>query len=289
MKQEELLEFMPHRGCNVLIDAFADTGEGSGEGRLTISEADPAGRDLFLARAENGPRVSHFFLVEHAALASLLLIREEMAGGRLAYFSTVSRYTRLGDVPAGTAVVSSVTRGRDRAGFRAFHADLATEGGDPVLTVDFMAFLAPRGEQPPAAPEAVLEPVPPRADLIPCLDPALAFLGGPDLDRGVYPPDHPLTPGHFPGSPTMMGMTQWLAVAERAALQAEPGRSEIRGTGSVSTLDGRPVVEVTGLAVWMVKDDDGKVVDLCPLATKRVAFRERIMAGEGYRVTFEPA
>ena len=38
----------------------------------------------------------------------------------------------------------------------------------------------------------------------------------------------------------------------------------------------------------VVKDDAGRVTDLCPLATKRVAFRERIMAGEGYLVGFEP-
>ncbi|MHC4470782.1 MAG: hypothetical protein ACYS99_07435, partial [Planctomycetota bacterium] len=122
MDREQMLEYMPHRGRNVLIDEFEDTGTMAGRGLLSIGEGDPLGRDLFLARGPDRLRYSSFFLVEHAALVSILILREEMGGGRLAYFSTISRFAWRGDAAAGTPLVSQVSRGRDRGEFRAFKA-----------------------------------------------------------------------------------------------------------------------------------------------------------------------
>lgn len=291
MAGEALLAVMPHRGRNVLIDAYADDGAGAGRGRLAVAPGDPAGRDLFLVRSPEGLRYPEVFLVEHAALVSVMILREDMGGGRLAFFSTVSRFEGRGTAPAGAPLESRVTRGRDRGEFRSFSARIAVAGGEPFLGVDFMAYLAPRGYRPeartdrPEAPAVAAEP-----GLFPCLDPSLAFLGGPERDRGVYPADHPLCEGHFPGAPVMMGMTQWLAVAERASLAVPPGeRGEVSGSGSIARLDGRPVVDVAGLRVLAARDPGGRVTDLRILATKRVAFRERIEPGDGYAVAFEPS
>jgi hypothetical protein len=87
----------------------------------------------------------------------------------------------------------------------------------------------------------------------------------------------------------MMGMAEWQAVAQRAAVLAPPGTVEIAGAGAVTTPDGRPVAEVDGLRVRVAKDAAGRVIDLTPLATRRVTFRERIMAGDAYAVRFDPA
>ena len=40
MDREEMLEYMPHRGRNVLIDDYEDNGEMKGRGHLTISPGD---------------------------------------------------------------------------------------------------------------------------------------------------------------------------------------------------------------------------------------------------------
>jgi 3-hydroxymyristoyl/3-hydroxydecanoyl-(acyl carrier protein) dehydratase len=288
MLPEEMFTWMPHRGRNVLIDRYEDTGPASGMGWLTVAGGDPLGRDVFIVNGPSGPRYSPFFLVEHVALTSLLIVRHEMGRGRLAYFSTVSKFRRHGDAAPGTPLVSRVSRGRDRADFRAFNGEVLTEGGARLLEVDIMAFLAPRGSLPAAAPAR--DDGFPRAEpmAFPGLPPALVFLGGPDLDRAVFPHDHPLAEGHFPGSPTMMGMAQWLCVAERAAVLAPAGTSEMRGSGTVLTPDGRPVAEVNGLVVSVTKSPDGRVLDFEPLETKRVTFRERIMAGDGYVAGFAP-
>ncbi len=285
MTPEEMLEFMPHRGRNVLIDRYEDGAPGSGTGWLRVGEGDAAGRDIFFQRAAGGPRYSHFFLVEHVALTSLLIVRHEMGQGRLAYFSTVSRFEWRGDAGAGEALVSRVSRGRDRGDFRSFRGEVATADGRPLLAVDIMAFLAPRGSLPPASP-AKDDPAPP-GGRFPCLDPWLVFTD--DRGRGHFAHGNPLGEGHFPGSPTMMGMAQWLAVAERAAGLAPAGGSEITGSGAVTKPDGRPVTEVDGLAVRVEKDTDGRVLEFTPLSTRRVTFRERIMAGDDYAVHFTPA
>jgi 3-hydroxymyristoyl/3-hydroxydecanoyl-(acyl carrier protein) dehydratase len=289
MDRERMLEYMPHRGRNVLIDEYEDTGPGAGRGRLTIAEGDPAGRDVFLERRAGGLCYSPFFLVEHAALTSILVLRSEMGGGRLAYFSTVSKFRSHGDAPAGVPVVSTLTRARDRGEFRNFAARVETEAGALVAEASFMAFLAPRDRAPEAGPPRPGEVTfpPPAADLFPGLDPALAFLSRSEGGEwgGVYPATHPLAEGHFPGAPVMMGMTQWLAVAERAAIEAPVGRTEVRGDGALLLADGAPVVEVTGLAIEVDKDAAGRIADLRLLSTKRVAFRERIHPGDAYTVT----
>jgi len=154
--------------------------------------------------------------------------------------------------------------------------------------------LAPRGERPDtqaagAAPDGFCRPAPER---FPGLDPSLVFCGDPDAEGrcgGVYPADHPLCEGHFPGAPVMMGMAQWLAIAERGALDAPAGESEILGDGALVRADGSPVVEVTGLRAAVAKDDAGRVTALRLLATRKVAFRGMIFPGDAYVASFSPA
>jgi 3-hydroxymyristoyl/3-hydroxydecanoyl-(acyl carrier protein) dehydratase len=291
MKREEMLTYMPHRGRNVVIDGFTYLGDTNGIGELTIAEGDSEGRDLFLVRRPDGLYYSHYFLVEHVALTSILCIKEEMGDGRLAYFSTISKYRRKGEAAAGTPLRSHLTRGRDRSDFRAYHAEVETEAGEPILEVNFMAFLAPRGAPMPVREEAVEEldwerPDPARFPGYPA--PLVLLAPGSDdhPPRAVYPADHPLCAGHFPGAPVMMGMTHWLAVAQVAALTAPVGESEMRGDGNLTRTDGRTVVEVSGLGVKVSKDAAGVVTDLRLLQTKRVAFRERVLPGDGYVASF---
>jgi len=292
MKHSEMLEYMPHRGRNVVIDDFKATGEGSGEGLLTIAEGDPAGRDLFLVQSPDGLRYSHVFLVEHVALASILCIQSDMGGGRIAYFSKITKYERKGDAAAGTPLESRLTRGRDRGDFRAFDAEVSTVSGDPLLTVSFMAFLAPRGAPLPTRDEPMenLDWERPDPSLFPCY-PAPLVLLAPRKDgrppRAVYPEDHPLCEGHFPGAPVMMGMTQWQAVAQAAAFEAPVGRSVVTGSGTLTRTDGRVVVEVTGLEIQVDKNEAGQVTDLKLLKTKRIAYRERVLPGDGYIASFD--
>jgi 3-hydroxymyristoyl/3-hydroxydecanoyl-(acyl carrier protein) dehydratase len=293
MTNDELLDVMPHRGRNVLIDEFEDDGEVGGRATLTITEDDEEGRDIFLVREGGQLRYSPYFLVEHAALNSVMILREDMGGGRLAYFSAVTKFQRHDSAMAGETIVSKVTRGRDRREFRSFHADLATSDGRAILEVNFMAYLAARGDRPEAtatarAPDRFCRPAP---GLFPGFHPKMVFCGSEDDEGrsgGVYPHDHPLCEGHFPDAPVMMGMSQWLTVAQRGALLAPVGDTEIFGDGAITKVDGTPVVDVTGLKAQVVKDEENRIAWIRLNETRKVAFRGMIHPGDAYTVTFEP-
>ncbi|MEN8149293.1 MAG: hypothetical protein ABFS86_05685 [Planctomycetota bacterium] len=294
MNREEMLSIMPHRGRNVLVDEFELLEPGAGRATLTIAPGDPQGRDMFLVR--DGDRLLYCapFLVEHVALNSILILRDDMGDGRLAYFSAVTKFEAHEVAEAGTPLVSNVIRTKDRRDFKAFRAEVETADGRPVLSANFMAFLAERG----AALDTATQAKPPEgfccadAERLPCFDPCLAFCGDTDAEGrcgGVYPEDHPLCEGHFPGAPVMMGMTQWLAVAQRGALDAPAGESEILGDGALTLADGTPVLDVSGLRAAVHKDVDGNVASLRILATRKVAFRGMVFPGDAFTATFRSA
>lgn len=282
MTRDEMLEIMPHRGMNILIDDYLETGE-SAEGRLTIDEGDAEGRDIFLARGRGGLRYLPYFLVEHVGLAALMAIRAEMGGGRLAYFSKVSRFVGHAEAPAGATIRSLLTKGRDRGDFRSFSAEVLADGVH-VFDVGIMAFLAPLDGD---LPGRFVEDAPtgyPAGDpgVFPSLHPAMAFVSGETEASGVYPSDHPHVPGHFPAAPLMMGMAQWMAIVEALALLAPVGESEVSGSGRLVISDGRVATDAKGMRLAVSRADDGRIADFRLLSTRSVSFRESISPGDRY-------
>ena len=99
----------------------------------------------------------------------------------------------------------------------------------------------------------------------------------------MYPPDHPLTKGHFPGNPVMMGATQWMAASDAldwlAFALIEAGDiccpTEIKADVLLQKDDGTVVAEVGGMANRYTRTNDGRVLPQT-VATKRIGFRDMV-------------
>lgn len=314
---EALEESVPHRGVNLLLDAVRVSGAGGpprrtdppglakGEGRLCIAPGDALGRDIFLRQSTaGGPVLMGPVFAEHLALCSLYVLRPEMSEDEIAFFSTISSFKLERELRAGEAIFSEARRLRDKGRFRRFEGDIRVEGGDLAATAEIMAYTAPgdsiskrRESGKLVAPPEVGATRPVERSLFGWKRPEMVFADervdiSPDRTqatlRYTYPCDHPFCPGHFPGNPVMMGITQWIAAADAAAWllfeRAEaggdpPDRRRWRADVEIMRSSGSLVAEIRGL-VLSTEAAGTSIPPACVETTRRVGFRDQVRPGE---------
>ena len=274
-----LEEFLPHRGVNLLIDAVRLAGEGDdarGESTLRVSSGDEQGRDIFLrGRDPDGDAVACVVmepaLAEHLALNAIYVMSPDMAPGEIAFFSAISKFALVREPGAGEKLLSRVRRLRDKGRFRRFDGTVEDESGGAVARAEIMAYAADPNETAKgetgklvAAP-VVGEVHPVDRGLFPWKRPEMVFVDervGMSADgtqatfRYTYPSDHPFCPGHFPGNPLMMGVTQWMAACDAAVCLAHERMSaghadlhsaSLRADAEILRETGALVADVRGL------------------------------------------
>ncbi|MCX8039286.1 MAG: hypothetical protein RMM29_00180 [Planctomycetota bacterium] len=280
-----LAAVLPHRGCNLIPDevVVADDGRSS-TARVRVPAGDERGRTVFMRRAGDGtPCWYEPFVLEFLALAGIPLIAARLAPGQAAVFSAIARVAIHGLAPSAEELLGEARIVRERPPFTVF-ATSAQCAGRCVLEAEVMSgaaeLAAIAGEPPCPAPPPAAAPL---ADW-PWKPRHLRFVDGVVAWRAearrvhcayTYPPDHPFVPGHFPGAPLMMGVTQLAAVADAALVALERlGQRAGAADGRVQRADGREVAEVRGLQLI----EDGGVPRLAAL--QRIAFRSPVRPGE---------
>jgi 3-hydroxymyristoyl/3-hydroxydecanoyl-(acyl carrier protein) dehydratase len=299
---------IPHRGVNILIDSVkvvSDDESERGESRLCLAPDDARGRDIFLrGSVEGGPVIMEPVFAEHLALSAICVIRPDMAPGEIAFFSVISSFKLAREIRAGERISAEAVRLRDKGRFRRFHGIVRGEDGSTAAETDIMAYTAapaPSAERrdsgklaaPPESGET--RPVDPAA--FGWKRPEMVFVHerthlSPDMVqavlRYVYPPDHPFCPGHFPGNPVMMGITQWIAGLDAAAWLlferaeaglAAAGPSRWKADVDILRESGALVAEVKGLVFSGDVTPDG-IGPLRVEGTRRVGFRDQVRPGE---------
>ncbi|MDA3961181.1 MAG: hypothetical protein PF961_10350 [Planctomycetota bacterium] len=289
LSHTELEAYLPHRGCNLLLDDLTINADSTkGVGNVCIAADDPHGRSIFGRDDGAGNRCwQEPFLAEILALAGVSLLKERLAAeGKEGVYSAISRVKCHGlarmDIPLeATAIIS-----RDRGGFTQFTGGLLQDGRS-VMEGEFMSGRAPLDEvaSKPAQPGDGVSGEALTADFG-WKDPRMCFVDDVrswNAETGeiacgyTYPVDHPFVPGHFPNAALMMGVTQWLAIAD-AAVEAATRlgtTGDLKVSGAVKRATGNSVVDVRDLVLgW----DQGVPVIR---STNRIAFREPVRPGDG--------
>jgi 3-hydroxymyristoyl/3-hydroxydecanoyl-(acyl carrier protein) dehydratase len=306
-----LEEFLPHRGMNLLIDAVRLAGEGDevrGESTLRVSSGDEQGRDIFLRGRDSdgdtlGRVVMEPALAEHLALNAIYVMSPDMAPVEIAFFSTISKFELLREPAAGERLLSRVKRLRDKGRFRRFDGTVEDEGGGAVARGEIMAYAADPNDMGGgetgklvAAP-VVAEVRPVDRGLFPWKRPEMVFVdervgtsedGTQATFRYTYPSDHPFCPGHFPGNPLMMGVTQWMAACDAAACLAHERLSagagspsgSLRADAEILRETGALVADVRGLVLSFRPGPGGVIGPVRVEATRKVGFRDLVRPGE---------
>jgi 3-hydroxymyristoyl/3-hydroxydecanoyl-(acyl carrier protein) dehydratase len=299
---------LPHRGLNMLIDAFRSISVGDqqvGQARLTVRPDDAVGRGIFLRSSSSGPVVIECALAEYLALCAICVLRPEMADDEIAFFSVISDFERVREARAGEVLNGEVKRLRDKGRFRRFEGSVRGDDGSPIATAEIMAYTASATESAQDRRESTRLLRPPKVSISRPVDrssfawkrPEMLFVDdvidiAPDLSeatlRYTYPPDHPFCRGHFPGNPVMMGITQWIAAADAASWLAieraragAPAACDGRWQADVDIVreSGSPVAEMKQMSLAAASDGHGGL----PAAihqTRRVGFRDQVRPGE---------
>lgn len=266
---ERLLALFPHRFENVLLDR-ADCplvpGGTAGSASVRLAEGDKQGRDIFLYR-----HAGEWFLIspaacEFVALASICVLKPDLDPAEICFFSTISNVQFAGRVAVAGGLSAAVTRHKDRGPFKRF-SGVVTGTGGRIAECEIMAYALKPGAETDATsggkrstpPEkAMNEPVDKRlfdekspamvfADAVTAYDAAASVL----TTRYTYPASHPLTKGHFPGNPVMMGILQWTAVEDAARLLAARAAltGEVAFSAEILRPDGTLIADVKDLVL----------------------------------------
>ena len=278
---------LPHRGVNLLPDSVevaCDLLTSVSTTRIPLN--DPRGRQVF---ARTDGRWSEPFLAELMALTGVPLLAAKLgANGNVAVFSMISKISFTAPALITDTVIGHAKITRERSGFTTF-LTRAECNGVTILEAEVMSGSAPLSEiscfparpfhgQLPSAPlpAGCLDFKPPHlrfVDSIVHADAASRTL----VCSYTYPVTHPFVPGHFPGAPLMMGVTQWSAVADAAWVAAKLFgiQGGVVANGTIKRQDGSEVLDVRELIL--------EVADGVPYiaSTKRVAFREPVRPTDG--------
>jgi 3-hydroxymyristoyl/3-hydroxydecanoyl-(acyl carrier protein) dehydratase len=288
---------LPHRGVNLIPDVVEISADGlEATSRTRIPVTDNRGRQVF---ARNDHRWSEPFLAELMALTGVPLLTAKLAPqGQVAVFSMISKIHFTLPAKITEEVIGHAKITRERSGFTTF-STRAEIAGQTILEAEVMSGAAVLSEiaccsarpfhgQLPSSPlpAGCLDWKPPHlrfVDAVVHAEPAERKL----VARYTYPDNHPFVPGHFPGAPLMMGVTQWSAVADAAwaAAQLFGIKGDVVANGTVKRQDGSEVLDVRELML--------QVTNGIPhiSATRRVAFREPVRPTDGLlvEVTVAPA
>lgn len=287
--------YVPHRGVNLLPDVvYLAEDLQSSRSTTTILEPDPRGRDLLRRQGSDGAWYwNEPFLIELMALTGIPMISEALAKeGKVAVFSAISKLKLPAAAPLHGSITGQATMTRQRSGFAQFNGRLECDGVT-ILEAQFMSGSAAIADI--ATQGAGAQPAPPSSTPLgewSWKPPVLRFIDGvisSDAQQWqgsyCYPSDHPFVPGHFPGGPLMMGVTQCCAIADGlvAWLQDQQlGDGSYFCDGVVSRPDGSEVAAARKLGVT-VSDGYPRLQEL-----DRIVFKDVVRPEDHLLITITP-
>ncbi|MHC4778412.1 MAG: hotdog family protein [Planctomycetota bacterium] len=293
-EREAIAECIPHRGRNFVIDSidfFEEDGLLKGRSKVTIAPGDAEGRDIFLLEGEEGPVYSEFVLVEHVALTSSVLIAPKKDEGNIAFFSTITNFRGGSTIAGGETVEAVVTPLGRRGPFHRSRCLITAPSAAGEIKVELMAAVVDggervEGEKKAVEPPRIVEMRPVDRAVFSHKDAALVFVdeecsaeveNRTMVARYTYPVAHPFVPGHFPGNPVMMGVTQWAGMLDCGvwlANRLDLGGGPHIADGEILRADGTLVTEIRGME-FEIGPSLAQI-----LKTKRIGFRDMVTTGE---------
>ena len=283
-----ILTRLPHRFENVLldqVDCIKTDVDTRGKFSVTFSPDQP--RAIFLQEIDDGKfGIIRTACMEILALASIICTDYPDDG--VIIFASISNFVVNGDLPEGTLLTGEVVKLKGKGNFVRCRGFIGTAVDPQLASGELMAFVIPKAQLADHASTPKIVDIPTLTHTIP-IDPS-AFHKSPDMvicdqirkpysdgtivGQYQYPATHPLTRGHFPGNPIMMGIMQMLAIEDICTVTFAQDETTIgkivAGQCQIIRSDGALIAEIKNFEVEVMADRSSF------LSTKKVVFRESI-------------
>lgn len=299
---EDIVQRLPHRYENLILDSIRIVTEGeslTGYFEVKISTPDPLGRHIFTQVRPNGQAVLiDTIMMEVLALAAIASTGA-IPEGYLAIFAAITNFEKKSDFKCNVPMKGIIQKQRGKGGFLRYKGQIIDDQGNECAVGDIMAIYMDARESAPATDEKPCEM--PAHTMLFSMNPErlkrqpdmvfsnelLHMDGETALARYTYPETHPLTRGHFPNNPIMMGVTQWLTVADTCYGIAQYlekqkgiiGSSLFTGNARILKEDGTHVADIKEFSVRTLTSSNN-TDDVEMLAVKKVVFRSMVRPGE---------
>ena len=280
--QQDIATYILHRHENLLLDTVTDESLA-----LKISDNDPLNRHFFKTTYhDNTPQILSTISMEILALAGIVSSGKTPAG-KMVVFAGILNVLLHAPLPFNQSITGRVRKISDKGGFIKYAGELSSNE-TLLASGEMLAFIADENatntapkpiENCPDIHEGTPVEKDPRhkhPDLY-MIDHYISGNQNSCLTRYTYPNTHPLTRGHFPQNPIMMGVLQWASVEDACreyAARYYPNQSiTLSGNAIIFKSDATLVAEVKQFEVSIL----GETSHVAFITkTKRISYRQMI-------------
>ena len=285
-----------HRYENLLIDKITmeKLDDAKGELETCISEDDPLNRQLFLGQNRSSDTVilTPIFM-EILALASITC-SGKVGTDQIVFFTGINNFERFNDLLINQPCKGSINKLSEKKGFLKYKGELRTSDNQTAATGVMTAYFMQqtdtnnddstkkRLERPDCDFDYEINKSNySKSHWMMLVDQFAMLSDSSGIGRYTYPSNHPLTKGHFPNNPVMMGVMQWMSVADTCCVFAQ--RQHL--SGSVHTSCNAVIVNQNNIVIAEFKgvecthfiDNDNHQHFSDVIKTNRIVFRSTVI------------
>ena len=290
LTQENIKDHIIHRYENLLIDSISmqDSKTVSGNLTLNILKNDPLNRSIFLKEHHNGKLVLQTpIFMEVFALASIV-VSGKLKENEMVMFAAISNFQSKKHYKANEPLTGHVKRINAKNNFLKYSGSLYqdnTEIASGEMTAIFTtsnhtttpeqtSFTKPTKEGLPINKEKRHK----AKEMI--LADTLYITENEIISKYTYPKSHPLTKGHFPNNPIMMGVMQWMSIEDALCAYLEKinknGNHTWSCNASLYNQHNHKIADIKNITLesWI---DEPKTPNQTEIqSTKRINFRNMV-------------
>lgn len=290
LTQENIKEHIIHRHENLLLDSISIPKSEivSGDLSLTINKNDTLNRSIFLKEHRHGTLVLQTpLLMEILALAAIV-VSGKLKENEMVMFAAISNFKAMKHYDANKTLTGHVRRINAKNNFLKYEGylkqdnlEIATGGMTAIFTTNTHTTTPEQTtfEKPSKEGYTINKKNRHKKENMIIID-TLYITDNEIISKYTYPDTHPLTKGHFPNNPIMMGVMQWMSIEDALCAYLEKtnetGNHQWSCNASLYNQHNHKIADIKDITLksWINDPETPNQTEI--QTTKRINFRNMV-------------